>query len=140
MVGMSPPETHADLLERPLFAHLATVRSDGAPQVNPMWFAWDPEEEVVLLTHIKSRHNYRYLQSEPRVALSILDPDDPYRYLQVRGIVEATADDPEGDFYNRLQMRYRGRTSEVRDRHERVVFTVRPTDFRIYGRARTAAV
>jgi len=44
---MQPPETHRDLLQRPVFAHLATVRSDGAPQVNPMWFLWDAEQGVI---------------------------------------------------------------------------------------------
>src|ERR1044071_5049078 len=96
---MKPPETHQDLLDRPLFAHLATVRPDGGPQVNPMWFAWDAEREVVLLTHTRERHNYRYVQREPRMALSIADPDRPYRYLQVRGVVEAVEDDPTGSMY-----------------------------------------
>jgi PPOX class probable F420-dependent enzyme len=127
---MQPPETHVDLLERPIFAHLATVRFDGAPQVNPMWFLWDPGEGVLKFTHTKSRHNYRYVQREPRVALSIADPDDPYRYLQVRGVVERIDDDPTGGFYNVLQQRYQGMTSEVPDRDVRVILTVRPTAFR----------
>src|SRR3981189_3501492 len=66
---VKPPESHLDLLERPLFAHLATVRADGAPQVNPMWFLYDADRNRILLTHTKVRHNYRYLQAEPRVAL-----------------------------------------------------------------------
>jgi len=133
---MNPPDTHSDLLERPVFAHLATVRTDGAPQVNPMWFLWDEAAGVIKLTHTKSRHNYRYLQSEPRVALSITDPENEYRYLQVRGIVEKEEDDPTGAFYQTLQQRYRGRTSEVKDRSERVVFTIRPTAYRAWGEAR----
>jgi len=76
---MNPPDSHLDLLERPIFAHLATVSSGGAPIVNPMWFLWDPEEQVIRLTHTKNRHNYRYLQAEPRVAMSMADPDDQYR-------------------------------------------------------------
>jgi hypothetical protein len=46
MTEIRPPESHLDLLERPLFAHLATVANDGSPRVNPMWFAWD--SQVVL--------------------------------------------------------------------------------------------
>jgi PPOX class probable F420-dependent enzyme len=127
---MQPPETHIDLLERPIFAHLATVRPDGAPQVNPMWFLWDAAHGVIKLTHTKERHNFRYIQREPRVALSIADPDDPYRYLQVRGVVENIEDDPTGRFYQTLQHRYRGTISEVPDRDVRVILTVRPTAFR----------
>jgi PPOX class probable F420-dependent enzyme len=127
---IAPPETHAGLLERPLFAHLATVRADGAPQVNPMWFEWDPQTCVIRMTHTKTRHNFRYIESEPRVALSITDPDDPYRYLQVRGVVERIDDDPTGGFYQRLQRRYRGYTSEVKDRDVRVILTIRPVAFK----------
>jgi PPOX class probable F420-dependent enzyme len=128
---MQPPPTHIDLLERPLFAHMATVRADGAPQVNPMWFLWEPDQQVIKLTHTKTRHNYRYIQSQPRVALSITDPDDPYRYLQVRGVVEKVEDDPTGTFYQTLQQRYRGYKREVLDRDVRVVLTLRPTAYKV---------
>jgi PPOX class probable F420-dependent enzyme len=130
LVPMQPPASHADLLTRPTFAHLATVRADGAPQVNPMWFLWDPDQGLVKMTHTKVRHNYRLLQREPRVALSILDPDRPYRYLQVRGVVERIEDDPTGAFHEALQQRYLGRVGEVPDREARVVLSVRPTAFK----------
>lgn len=128
---MNPPETHVDLLQRPIFAHLATVRTDGAPVVNPMWFLWDPERQVILLTHTKNRHNYRYIQDDPRVALAMHDPDQPYRYIQVRGVVEKIEDDPTGDFYNVLSTRYRGHPIEVKDKDVRVIITVRPTAFKV---------
>ena len=128
---MELPETHLDLLERPIFAHLATVGRNGAPRVNPMWFLWDPDQQVLRLTHTNNRHNYRYIQAEPRVALSLADPDNPYRYLQVRGVVEKIEDDPTGAFYQTLQLRYRGYTREVADREVRVILTVRPTSFKV---------
>jgi PPOX class probable F420-dependent enzyme len=127
---MQPPATHLDLLERPLFAHLATVRADGAPQVNPMWFLWDAGEGVVRMTHTRVRHNYRYLQREPRVALSIADPGNEYRYLQLRGMVERIDEDPTGAFFNVLRLRYRGSTGDVPDRDVRVVLVMRPTAFK----------
>jgi PPOX class probable F420-dependent enzyme len=122
------------LLERPLFAHFATVASDGSPRVNPMWFLWDAEAGVLKLTHTRERHNYRYLQRQPHVALSIVDPDDPYRYLQLRGVLVKVEDDPTGAFYQQLQQRYRGYTTEVKDRDVRVVFTIRPTGFKVRGK------
>lgn len=94
-----------------------------------MWFLWDGAQGVIKFTHTKRRSNYNYFQSEPRVALAISDPDDPYRYLQVRGVVEAIEDDPTGAFYEILQKRYR-RTGEVSDRENRVIVTVRPTGFK----------
>jgi PPOX class probable F420-dependent enzyme len=132
----APPPTHVDLLERPIFAHLATVRADGWPLSNPMWFLWEPGRRVIKLTHTTMRSNYRNLQREPRVSLSIADPDDQYRYLQVRGVVEAVEPDPEGAFYQVLQRRYRGLVTEVKDRDVRVVVTVRPVAYRAYGRPR----
>jgi PPOX class probable F420-dependent enzyme len=118
-----PPASHADLLERPLFAHLATVRPDGAPQSSVMWFAWDGSR--VRMTHTKTRQKFANLEHEPRVALSIADPDDQYRFLEVRGAVEGITDDPDGEFYRSLQHRY-GMDYPIRDAQVRVVITIRP--------------
>ena len=133
MNQVRPPEAYLDLLNRPLFAHFATVASDGSPRVNPMWFLWDNDAGVLKLTHTNQRHNFRYLQKNPKVALSITDPDNQYRYLQLRGEIEHVEDDPTGAFYNTLQQRYRGHTSDVKDRAVRVVFTIRPTGFKARG-------
>src|SRR5215211_2033916 len=121
MDHVAPPESHLDLLERPLFAHFATVATDGSPRSNPMWFLWDGDAAVLKLTHTSARHNYRNLKREPRVSLSIVDPADGYRYLQLRGTVDDVVPDPTGAFYQSLQQRYRGYTSDVRDRDVRVV-------------------
>ena len=80
------PTGYNDLLERPLYGHLATTRPDGAVQVSPMWFDWDGE--LLRFAHTTKRQKYRNVQSSPRVAMSISDPDNPYRYLEVRGDVE----------------------------------------------------
>jgi PPOX class probable F420-dependent enzyme len=128
--AVRPPESHLDLLERPLFAHFGTVTPNGAPLVNPMWFLWDNGAGVFKLTHTNQRHNFRNLQKNPRVALSITDPDNQYRYIQIRGVVDTVEADPTGAFYQRLQQRYRGTTSEVKDRDVRIVLTIRPTGFK----------
>src|SRR5207302_4283141 len=118
-------------LRRPApFAPRATVRPDGRPRSNPMWFLYDPETNRVRLTHTKTRHNHRYLKAEPRISMSITDPDDQYRYLQLRGEVEKEEDDPEGKFYQLLQKRYRGYTTDVQDKDVRVVYTIRPTGWK----------
>src|SRR5207248_8786525 len=106
VTGVRPPASHLDLLNRPLFAHFATVAADGSPRVNPMWFLWDDTAGVIKLTHTNQRHNYRYLQKNPQVALSIVDPDNQYRYIQVRGTIENVEPDPTGAFYQTLQQRY----------------------------------
>lgn len=128
---VTPPQSHLHLLEKPLFAHMATVGADGAPLVNPMWFLWDSESGTVKLTHTRYRRNYQNFKRDPRLALSITDPDDQYRYIQVRGIVEREEADPEGEFYNVLAQRYRGHRIEVRDKADRVILHVRPTGFKV---------
>lgn len=123
----SVPASHADLLERPVFAHLATVRPSGAPMSSVMWFAWDGSR--LRMTHTKTRQKFANLAEDPRLALSIADPDDEYRSLEIRGVLESVEDDDaEASFYKGLQHRY-GRDYEVTDKDVRVVLTVRPTKF-----------
>ncbi|MGC5249026.1 PPOX class F420-dependent oxidoreductase [Gordonia sp. DT219] len=120
------PATHVDLLERPLYAHLATTRPDITPQVNPMWFAWDGERAY--FTNTTTRQKYRNVTAHPDVAFSITDPDLPYRYLEVRGVVERIDDDSSGTFFASLAQRY-GLTTDgpPGDVADRVVYVVRPT-------------
>lgn len=132
---VAPPQSHLDLLERPLFASFGTVSGDGSPRVNPMWFLWDGQAGVVKLTHTKARHNFRFLQRDARVALAVMDPDDQYRYLALWGEIESVQDDPTGTLYQVLEQRYRGKTSEVKDRDIRVILTVRPLGWKARPRA-----
>jgi len=84
------PEQYRDLFTtKKAFAHLATVSAGGAPQVTPVWVDFDGTH--VRFNTAKGRVKVRNLGRDPRVALSIQDPDNPYRYVQVRGrVVEAT--------------------------------------------------
>jgi PPOX class probable F420-dependent enzyme len=121
------PTSHADLLERPTFAHLATVAPDGSPHSSVMWFVWDGE--VLRFTHTTSRQKFKNIAHEPRIAISIADPDDPYRSLEVRGVVEKVEpDDDVASFYQSLQKRY-GESYEIKDADRRVILTVRPTTY-----------
>jgi PPOX class probable F420-dependent enzyme len=121
------PETHKDLLERPTFAHLATIRPDGSPQSSVMWFDWDGSR--LRMTHTKTRQKFKNLQNEPHVAISIADPEDSYRFLEVRGVVESIEDDDaEASFYKSLQHRY-GNVYDVTDADVRVIMTIKPETF-----------
>jgi PPOX class probable F420-dependent enzyme len=120
------PQSHAALLEQPLIAHLATVRPDGAPQVSDMWFVWDGAR--ARFTHTTKRQKFRNFEHEPRVSFSVADPANPYRFLEVRGVVESIAPDPGAEFYKSLGQRY-GLVTEVLDADVRVVVTVVPTWF-----------
>ena len=111
------------LLERPFFGALGTVRPDGAPQVNPMWFERVGDE--LHFTHTNQRAKFRNLQLNPAMSFMVFDPDDPMTYIEVRGsLVEATPD-PTGAFYVRLQQRY-GSASDrpPRDAEHRVILVM----------------
>lgn len=120
------PASHLDLLERPLFAHFGTIRPDGGVQVNPMWFRWDGE--CVWFTNTTIRHKYKNITANPTVALCINDPEQPYRYLELRGTVERIVPDPEATFFYELADRY-GLTLDgpLGDAPHRIAYVVRPT-------------
>jgi PPOX class probable F420-dependent enzyme len=123
----TPPASHAELLERPLFVNLATVRPDGSPQSNVMWFVWDGDR--IKMTHTKNRQKLRNLQRDPRVSISIANPDQPYESLEVRGVVESIEDDDaQASFYKSLQRRYNN-VYDVTDAPVRVILTIRPEKF-----------
>lgn len=83
------PENYRDLFTKKAFAHLATVGRDGAPQSTPVWVDYDGTH--VRFNTARGRVKDKNLQRDPGIALSILDPENPYRYLQVRGrVVEMT--------------------------------------------------
>ncbi len=77
------PETHLDLLERPLLAHTATIGPRGEPQTNPVWFLYE-DGALVIAIH-PTGQKMRNLQRDPRVSVSMADPDNPIHYLEIRG-------------------------------------------------------
>jgi PPOX class probable F420-dependent enzyme len=118
------PESLADMLDRPLYAHLATVRPDGTPQVNPTWVRFDGE--YLWLTTTSKRQKNRNWQLQPAVALSIADPDEPSRYLEIRGRVERVVPDPGGAEFVRLAERYGLPQPPPADAADRIAVAIRP--------------
>ena len=120
------PESHQDLLtdEKKAFVYLATIMSDGSPQVTPIWFSTDGEH--ILLNTVKGRVKDRNMRARPTVALCITDPDNPYRYLQIRGrVVEITMEGAE-EHIDTLNLKYRGDHNYPNHHpdHPRVIFKV----------------
>lgn len=100
------PAEYLDLLESTALAHIATIGPTGAPQVSPVWFGWDG-------THIRfsqspNAQKAKNLQRDNRVSLSIVDPTNDYRYLEVRGRVTDIEEDPGYTFLNRMAGKYWG--------------------------------
>src|SRR5580693_8208888 len=89
MVQSGIPQTHLDLFQKKAFAHLATLMPDGKPQVTPVWVDFDGKHLIV--NSAKGRVKDRNMRRDPRVSLALIDPDNPYRHLQVQGrVVEVT--------------------------------------------------
>lgn len=114
------------ILTAPVFGHLATVRHDGDVQVNPMWFEFDEASGTIRFTHTTTRRKFRNLQANPRMTLEALDPEDPHRYVEVRGSLVDVIPDPEGDFYVHLGRRYGNPAQQPpADRADRVILVMR---------------
>lgn len=122
------PDSHSDLLdwETKAFAHVATIGPEGEPQNNPVWFDWDGEH--VRFSQTTTRQKYHNVQREERVAISILDPENPYRYLELRGELVDIDPDPDLEFINRMASKYldRDRYPNHQEGDERVVVNIRP--------------
>lgn len=100
------PASYDDLLHGTVLGHLATVTAAGAPQVNPIWFIWRDGK-----LHFSVRGETRKLenmQANPKIALSILDPGNGGRYLELRGEVESIELSPNLDWVNELSRKYTG--------------------------------
>jgi PPOX class probable F420-dependent enzyme len=101
------PENYHDLFTKKTFAHLATVGRDGAPQSTPVWVDYDGTH--VRFNTARGRVKDRNLQRNPRIALSILDPENPYRYLQVRGRVAEMTEQGADAHIDALAKKYLGK-------------------------------
>lgn len=124
------PELYLDLLtEKKAFGHLATKYPDGTLQSTPVWVDYDGTNVIVnTSTDRQKAHN---MKQHPRVALSVHDPDDPYRYLEVRGEVIDSTTDSADEHINKLSKKYLGK-DEFPYREpgqQRIKFLIRPLDY-----------
>jgi len=102
------PENYQDLLEdeTKAFACLATLMKDGSPQLTPLWFNTDGEH--ILINSAKGRVKDINMRRDPRVAIVITDPKDPYRYIQICGkVIEITIKNAR-EHIDALAKKYRG--------------------------------
>jgi len=120
------PEKYADLFEKKAFGNLGTLMKDGSPQVTPVWVDFDGQ--YVRFNSAKGRVKDKNIRRDPRVAIALQDPDNPYRYLEIRGrVVEITEKDAD-DHINKLSQKYLGKpVYPFRQPGEvRVTYKIRP--------------
>jgi PPOX class probable F420-dependent enzyme len=128
------PESYLDLFtaKKPL-ASLATVMPDGSPQVTPVWF--DYEGGKIRVNTARGRIKDRNMSQNARVALSIVDPENPYRHVQVRGRVASISEEGAEAHIDSLAMKYLGQPKYPFSRpgEVRVIYTIEPVSVATMG-------
>jgi PPOX class probable F420-dependent enzyme len=128
------PEAYLDLLQqKKAFAHLATIMPNGTPQVTPVWF--DYLGGKIRVNSAKGRVKSRNMQEGAPVALSILDPDNPYRYIQIRGRVARVIEEGASAHIDSLTKKYLGQDKYpyARPDEVRLIFEVEPAAVQAMG-------
>ena len=120
------PESFKDLFAKVAYANLATVMPDGSPQVTPVWFDYDGE--CLRINSAKGRIKDKNMRRNKRVAVSIQDPDNAYRYLAVRGNIEEITEEGADAHIDSLAKKYLDKDKyPFRGPGEvRVIYKIRP--------------
>jgi PPOX class probable F420-dependent enzyme len=98
------PSSFRDLFQKKSFANLATLMPDGQPQVTPVWVDFDGQN--VIINSAKGRQKDKNMRREPRVSVSIQDPENPYRYLEIRGTVVEVTEQGADAHIDRMAKKY----------------------------------
>jgi len=107
MFDMTIPGNYQDMLNKVAFWHVSTIGPDGDPQTTPVWAGGDGDGNM-RFSLTRGRQKFRNLQANPAIALSATDPDNPYRYLEIRGTITAVEDDADHSFINSMAKKYMG--------------------------------
>ncbi len=128
------PDGFMDLMtEKKALANVATVMASGSPQVTPVWF--DYVDGKVRVNSAKGRVKARTMTEGAKVALAIVDPDNPYRYIQVRGIVSKVTEDGADAHIDALTKKYLGKDKYPWASPDsiRVIFEIEPQSTQTMG-------
>ncbi len=121
------PDTYKDLLTgKKAFASLATLMPDGTPQVTPVWFDWDGKN--LIFNSARGRQKDKNVRRDSRVTMTIIDPENPYRYVEVRGRVTDITQEGAADHIDKMAKKYLGKDKYpfAQPGEVRVLYTVRP--------------
>ncbi len=126
------PDSHRDLLDRPIVVALVTVMPNGHPQATPVWCMYDGTH--VIVNTARGRQKDRNMKERGRVTILSIDPDNPYRWMEVRGEVDVITEEGGVEVINQLARMYRGvdlyyggvTPVQQRDLETRVNFKIRP--------------
>jgi PPOX class probable F420-dependent enzyme len=127
------PEKYRDLFQKKAFASLATLMPDGHPQVTPVWVDFDGKH--VIVNSAKGRVKDRNMRRDPRVSLAIIDPENPYRYVEVRGRIVDVTENGADQHIDKMAKKYLNmdRYPNRRADEVRVMYKIAPEKFSSMG-------
>jgi PPOX class probable F420-dependent enzyme len=127
------PEKYLDLFQKPAFGVLATLMPDGQPQVTPVWVDW--QDGRVIVNSAKGRQKDKNIERDPRVTITLIDPNNPYRYVEVRGRVDETTQQNADTHIDKMAKKYLGKDKyPFRQPGEvRVMYKIAPQKITAFG-------
>lgn len=126
------PESHRFLLEdeTAALAFLATTMPDGSPQLTPVWF--DVEEGLVRVNLAKGRVKDKNMRARPQVSLVIMEMNNPYFYIQLRGRVVEYTEEGADEHVQRVSRKYTGHDFAIPEGQTRLIFKIKPESHYLY--------
>lgn len=120
------PDTYSDLLDAPNTAILATILPNGGPQASPVWFLH--RDGHIMVSTAKDRLKHRNVTANPQVSFTVVDPQKPLRYIEVRGTA-TISDDPNCEIRDAIAVKHGFADGSAFDTPgtQRVTFTIEPT-------------
>ncbi len=132
------PESHKDLLERPVYITLTTLMPNGHPQSSVAWCSFDGQ--YIWINSIRGRQKEKNMLARPVVSIVAMDPQNPLRYIEVRGAVAEVTEEGAVEHINQLSRMYLNKnfygeytSAERLHRETRVIFKIKPTRVVTYG-------
>jgi PPOX class probable F420-dependent enzyme len=124
---MTIPTKYQDLIsnESKAFLYLATLNKDGSPQVTPVWFSAD--DEHILINTAEGRLKDKNMKARAKVAMTIQDPNERYRYIGIRGEVVGSTYEGADEHIEMLSLRYDDKPWKRRVGQIRVIYKIKPT-------------
>ncbi|GGL56003.1 pyridoxamine 5'-phosphate oxidase family protein [Halocalculus aciditolerans] len=122
------PREFRDFFEKETYAHVTTLNADGSPHTTPVWVDYDADANRLLVNTERHRRKAKNVERDPRVSVSMTDPDTPYRFLSVTGEVDEVTTDGAREHIDELARRYTGDDYATPIQSERVLLRIRPEE------------
>lgn len=132
-MAASIPENYMALFSKPVFGFLTTLMPDGSPQTQPVWV--DYEHGSVIVNSALGRQKDKNMRRDPRVAITLMDPENPYRYLEIRGKVTNITQDGAETHIDKMAKKYLGKDKYpfAQPGEQRVLYTIEPVKIHTMG-------